>query len=125
MKDYGFDIDLMWIAAEEPENWFETIQVPLTDEEAVALANAIIDYKFLLPKQPFDDISGDDHLIIKYAPQVRPRIQAQMIEEAADHGWKEFIPLFNRVNICFGSELWVLAKSMDRWKELEKLKAKK
>lgn len=124
MKDYGFDIDLMWIAAHEPENWFVTIQVPLTEEEALALANAIIDQQFLLPKQPFDDISGDDYLIIKYAPQVRPRIHAQMIAEAAEHGWTDYIPLFDKANICFGTELYELAKSMDRWKELSELKSK-
>ena len=122
MKDYSFDIDLMWIAAEEPENWYVTIQVPLTDDEAVVLANAIIDYKFLLPKQPLDDISGDNLLIKEYAPQVLPRVIAKMVEVAPIYGWSEFIPLFDRANIWFGSELWDLARSMDKWKCLEHFK---
>ena len=47
------------------------------------------------------------------------------IAEAAEHGWTDYIPLFDKANICFGTELYELAKSMDRWKELSELKSKK
>ena len=82
MKNYDFDIDLMLIPAEEPENSYDTMWVPLSEDEATALANAIIEWRFYL-RDDYDDLSGDDALIHKYAPQVLTRIRAQMEAEAS------------------------------------------
>lgn len=121
MTKHDFDIDLFWLLP-EPENWFDTIQVPLSDEEANILVNAIIDQHFLLP--PNDIVDGDDYLIIERAPEVHTRVLKQMEEEAESRGWTDCVPQFNRVNICFGTSLYELAESNPRWKELELTHAK-
>ena len=125
MEKYKFDIDLFFVSP-EPDNWFDTIEVPLSDSEVDILVNAIIDQKFILPSRPNDDLEGDDYLIIERAPEVRKRILKQMEEEADTRGWKECIPQLDKnANICFGEELWELAESSPRWRLLSEAKENK
>lgn len=122
MTKHEFDIDLFWLSP-EPENWFDTIEVPLSDDEVTILVDAIIDQHFILPRRPNDDIEGDDYLIMERAPHVHARILEQMKEEAESRGWTDWIPQFNNANVCFGHSLYELAENTPRWKELESAKA--
>ena len=117
MKTYKFNIDLFFCTP-EPENWYDTLDVPLSDNEVEILINAYIDQKFILPSLPDADTSGDNYLIIERTSEVYKRIINLMVEVAEERGWKDCIPQCeNSVNIWFTNDLKKLAQETPRWKE--------